>query len=234
MPHALAIRHVGFEDLGSLEEVLADAGYRIEYADAGVDDLASADFLTPSLLVVLGGPIGAYEEDIYPFLRAETAGLRERLAAGKRTLGICLGAQLMAAALGGRVYPGSGKELGWSPLQLTAAGAASPLRHLDGLPVLHWHGDTFTLPPGAELLGSTSRYPHQVFAMGRHALAFQCHPEVTARGLERWFIAHAAEIRSTEGVSVPALRSQTAQHAPALAAASRELFREWLAWRCAR
>src|SRR6201999_289627 len=104
------------------------------------------DPVESDLLVVLGGPIGAYEEDRYPFLTAELTLIGARLKAGRPTLGICLGAQLMARALGADVRPGAGKEIGWAPLVLSEAGRAGPLRHLGNEPVLHWHGDIFHLP----------------------------------------------------------------------------------------
>src|SRR3546814_529324 len=94
--------------------------------------------------------------------------------------------------------------------------------------MLHWHGDTFDLPAGAELLASTPLYPHQAFASGEAALGLQCHPEATARGLERWFIGHAVEIAATPGVTVPDLRADTARHAGRLEAANRRFFDGWL------
>ena len=125
--------------------LLALRDFVVEYRDAV--DLGTIG--EPDLLVVLGGPIGAYEDDLYPFLGDELALLQQRLSRGGATLGICLGAQLMARALGARVYPGPRKEIGWAPLTLSDAGRASPLRHLTAGPVLHWHGDTFDLPAGA-------------------------------------------------------------------------------------
>jgi GMP synthase-like glutamine amidotransferase len=145
MRRAIAIRHVAFEDLGSLAAVLQRRGFALAYRDATVDDLAAADIVDSDLLAVLGGPIGAYEP--YAFLNDELRVIEKRLRAGKPVLGICLGGQLLARALGARVYRGNGKEIGWSPLTLTAAGRRSCLAPLgDGTPVLHWHGDTFDLP----------------------------------------------------------------------------------------
>ncbi len=227
---ALAIRHVAFEDLGSLGDTLRRRGFEISYVEAGVDDLSGRDAAADDLVVVLGGPIGAYETENYPFLVPEIAFIERRLKAARPVIGICLGAQLMARALGARVYAGPAKEIGWSPLSLTAAGAASPLRHLapEQTEVLHWHGDTFDLPPGAELLASTASYRHQAFAIGRHALALQFHAEVTAIGLERWFIGHAVEIAGVAGLTVPRLRAETARGAERLAAQGPLCFGAWL------
>ncbi len=131
-------------------------------------------------LIVMGGPMGVYEADVHPHLTAECDLLREAVTLGIPVLGICLGAQLLAAALGARVYKGPGSEVGPGRVILTPEGLADPV--LGGLgsqlPVMHWHGDTFDLPQGAALLASSARYPHQGFRAGRHAYAFQFHVEV--------------------------------------------------------
>lgn len=230
MRSATAIRHVAFEDLGSFGPLLERRGYRIGYREAGIDDIAAIDPAGPDLLIVLGGPIGVYDDPDYPFLRDEIRLLERRLAAGKPTLGICLGAQLMARALGARVYPGGRKEIGWSPLALTAAGRDSCLAALapEKTRVLHWHGDTFDLPEGATLLASTPLFPHQAFSAGPRALALQFHAEVTAPGLERWLIGHAGEIAATPGVSVRSLRGDTAAQAPALERQGEAMLDLWL------
>jgi GMP synthase (glutamine-hydrolysing) len=219
----LAIRHVGFEDLGAFEAPLQAAGYAIHYADSGMEDPAG----DPDLLVVLGAPIGAYEDDLYPFLKTEIAFIEARLTAGKPILGICLGAQLMARALGAQVYPGKAKEIGWKTLALTEAGEAllSPLKDL---PMLHWHGDTFDLPQGATNLASTDICPHQAFTYGDHALAFQFHPEAQAPGFERWLIGHANEIAGAK-ISVPGLRADTQKYAAAASKAGQKVLESWLA-----
>lgn len=230
MKTALAIRHLAFEDLGSFEDVLAEEGFAVRYVEAGHAPLADLDAVTPELIVVLGGLISAYEQDTYPFLHDELRILRERIANDRPTLGICLGAQLIAASLGARVYRGPQKEIGWEPLALTDAGARSALAELSptNTPVLHWHGDTFELPRGAVLLASTPRYAHQAFAHGNHTLALQFHPEVTVRGLERWFVGHAGEIAQTEGISVDGLRQATRTHGPVLERHGPAFLRGWL------
>lgn len=209
LPTAVAIRHVAFEDLGAFRAPIERAGYRVHYYDVGVDPLWTLEPVKTELVIVLGGPIGAYEDDKYPFLREELDLLEERLTAGRPTLGICLGAQLMARALGARVYPGPAKEIGFSPLSLTDDGRTSCLASFDGEPVLHWHGDTFDLPEGAVRLASTAVCDNQAFAYGPNALAVQFHPEAGGSGFERWLIGHALELAQV-GIDVGKLRAEQA------------------------
>lgn len=225
MKRAAAIRHVAFEDLGLLEALLAARGFTITYLEAATDDLAPAR--DAALTVVLGGPISINDRADYPFLDGEIALVAERLAAGLPTWGFCLGAQAMAAALGARIHAGPAREIGWSALSLTAAGRRE-LAELEGVPVLHWHGETFDLPEGARLLASTDITPNQAFAFEGHALALQFHPEVTARGLEHWFVGHTGEIAATPDIDVAGLRVATARHAAACARAGTALFTRWL------
>ncbi|GAP64911.1 glutamine amidotransferase [Mizugakiibacter sediminis] len=227
MPEAVAIRHVAFEGLGSLAPVLERRGLRVRYLEAGVDALRDADIADAALLIVLGGPIGAYEDDRYPFLRDELALIEARLRAGRPLLGICLGAQLIARALGARVYPSGVKEIGWSPLALSDAGRASPLRHLDGRAVLHWHGDTFDLPAGAQRLASTPACAQQAYALGTQVLGVQFHMEAHGAELERWLIGHAVELAHA-GIDLEALRADTRRHDAALTAASAQVLDQWL------
>ncbi|TDP63775.1 glutamine amidotransferase [Roseateles toxinivorans] len=224
----LVIRHLAFEDLGVFAPVLTERGYEIAYRQAGVHPLSQEEWLAADLGVVLGGPIGVYEQDRYPWLTQEMRRVGQRLRAGKPTLGICLGAQIIAAALGARVYPGKAKEIGWAPVSLTPEGQASPLRHLAGVPVLHWHGDTFDLPAGARLLAGTAITQHQAFAITDQALALQFHPEVDASAIECWLIGHTAEL-SQAGVDVVALREASQRHGAAAALAGAALLRDWLA-----
>lgn len=229
MPQAVVIRHVAFEDLGNLRPVLEQKGYQITYKEAGIDDLSLLDQPQPDLLIVLGGPIGVYDEVAYPFIKDELKLLTARLAQDLPTLGICLGCQLMARALGAAVYPGgAGKEIGWGRLQLTSAGYDSPLRHLIDQEILHWHGDTFDLPTGAVLLASSPQYPHQAFSWGKNALGVQFHPEVTPKGMERWFIGHACEIGATPRLTVPQLRDDTLLYAADLQPIAAQVWQEWL------
>jgi len=225
---AVAIRHVHFEDLGTFEAVLTAAGYRIHYYDLGVHDLWTLDPPLADLLVVLGGPVGVYEADAYPFLSEERQILEARLEAGRPTLGICLGAQQIAATLGAKVAPSGIKEIGFSELTLTDAGRVGPLRHLEGVAVLHWHGDAFQIPEDAENLATTALCATQGFALGRNVLGLQFHPEVDAcAGIERWLVGHAAELASA-GVDPRGLREDAGRFGPALRDAARKMLTEWL------
>jgi GMP synthase (glutamine-hydrolysing) len=222
----IAVTHIAFEDLGTFAAPLAARGYEIVHRHGGAAPLAQAEWIETDLVAVLGGPLGMDDAADYPWLRHEVDGLRARLDAGRPTLGICLGAQLMAAALGGGVSPrGAGKEIGWSPLTLADDGGA--LAPLAGLPVLHWHGDNIALPPGVAALASTPGTPVQAFAVGRHGLALQFHAEFDSAALEQWLAGHAVELRQA-GVPLAALRSQTALHGARLAQAGKEVLARWL------
>lgn len=225
----LAIRHVHFEDLGSFEKVLGERGRPVRYLDVGFARIHAPNPVSASLWVVLGGPINACDDARYPTLAPLAAMIEKRIAAGLPTLGICLGAQLIARVLGARVYPAAQREIGWTPLTLTTAGFASPLRHLDGArtSMLHWHGDTFDLPQGATRLASTPVCENQAFSWGDHVLALQCHPEIRAERFEPWLIGHSAELDSA-GVDVNALRGDTARFGPTLETAASRAFGDWL------
>ncbi|MGN6308990.1 MAG: glutamine amidotransferase [Xanthobacteraceae bacterium] len=226
---AIVLRHVAFEDLGLLAPVLTRAGWNYEILEAATADLTQQKIADADLLIVLGGPIGVGDVRDYPFLAQEITLLEKRLASDQPTLGVCLGSQLMAAALGARVYAGPVKEIGWAPLQLTDDGRASclaPLGEPDAA-VLHWHGDTFDLPAGATRLASTPAYENQAFAFGNNALALQFHVEADPARLEEWYVGHTVELGAAK-IAIPALRSATAQVAPRIPAQAERIFTQWL------
>ncbi len=223
-----AIRHVHFEDLGTFEPLLREQGYEIRYCQSGVDELPDA-LTGAELAVVLGGPVGVYETQAYPEMAAERSWLKARIEAGKPTVGICLGAQLIAAALGAGVGPMGQKEIGFAPLELTATGRRGPLRHLEGVPVLHWHGDSFAIPEGAEHLAATEVCRYQAFALGPRILGLQFHAEVDGgAGFERWLLGHAVELTAAR-IDPCELRRQAAHGQQRLRRTAHAMFSEWLA-----
>ncbi len=225
---AIALRHVSFEDLGTFAEPLAAAGYALSYVDVGVDPIEPTRLETADLLIVLGGPIGVCDDADFPFLRDELAVLRQRLAKDRPTLGVCLGAQLIARALGAAVYAGPEKEIGWKALSLTTDGRSSPLKHLEGVPVLHWHGDTFQIPRDATLLASTESFPNQAFMRGSNILGLQFHAEADPRRIERWLIGHSSELAHAR-ISPAHLRNDTKRYGPDLEELGRKVMSDWLA-----
>jgi GMP synthase (glutamine-hydrolysing) len=227
MPYCIAIRHVVFEDLGLLASLLVERGFSLRYLEAGIDEIDATTLGAPDLVVVLGGPIGAYEEDLYPFLHGELTAIRARMDAAKPTLGVCLGAQLMAKALGARVAPGPQKEIGWAPLALTEAGRASVLHAFETTPVLHWHGDNFELPVNAIRLASTSACPNQAFAYGKNLLGLQFHIEVDPARIEQWLIGHTVELAKV-GIDPCELRQQAATLGRATAEKGKAALAAWL------
>ena len=223
----LAVRHVAFEDLGLLGPLVSARGYDIRYHDAGIEPFDAKSLVEPDLVIVLGGPIGVYESETYPFIAAEIAAVAARIAANKPVLGVCLGAQLMAAALGARVEPGPVKEIGWAPLSLTEAGRHSVLAPLAATPVLHWHGDNCDLPKGCERLASTPPCPVQAFTCAPSQLALQFHIEVEPARIERWLIGHTVELGKA-GIDPRDLRAQAKAHGGATATAGRAVLSKWL------
>lgn len=181
----LAFRHSPWEDLGLIRSCL-DAHYiACECADlydarAGKTSATDAD-----ALILMGGSMSA--NDDLAFLHREIEQVRAAVRLGKPVLGICLGAQLIAKALGANVYPNATKEIGWAPVTFTDAARNDPLfRDFKSEVVFHWHGETFDLPQGAELLTSSAACRHQAFRLGDHVYGLQFHLEVTPEMISQW------------------------------------------------
>jgi GMP synthase-like glutamine amidotransferase len=181
------LQHAEHEGLGCIGPWLAERGHaqRCTRLYAGDALPAVAEF---DVLIAMGGPMNIYEYSRHPWLRAEKNLIRAAIDAGKRVLGICLGAQLAADVLGGRVSRNAEPEIGWFPVELTAAGRGCPW--LADLPAqfvaFHWHGDTYALPPGAENLARSQACAQQAFAWGKQVLGLQFHLEVTRADAEVW------------------------------------------------
>lgn len=226
----VAFRHTTCDGLGSLAHALERAGLDYRHIDTYREDFSSFDPLMPGLLIVLGGAPGVYQAEQYPFLVDEMIILEKRLAADLPTLGICLGAQMMAKALGSDVYIGKqGPEKGWHSIKVSEAGKETAVRHLDSehTRMLQWHGDTFDLPQGATLLASSDQYDQQVFSWGKNVLGLQCHVEVTPCILKSWIVNAAGDVHEGK-LDVEKVRQDTDDHLETLMTQSEKFFMEWL------
>jgi len=224
----LAVRQIDFKDLGALAEPLLSMGYEIQYLDATRDDLSAVNVSDAALVIVLGGPPYAMDDGRFPFLVDEMRLIEQCLLANTPVLGICLGAQLIARVLGGSVRRGAAPELGWWPVNLTAAGQHSSLRFLDQVPVLHWHRDAMDLPPDTEHLAATEACGVQAFAKGGTVLGLQFHPEVDAQAMSQWLVAHVGQLDAHPTQSVERLRTETDRCAHWMNQRASAVLRDWL------
>ncbi|MBD2796403.1 glutamine amidotransferase [Xenorhabdus sp. 18] len=227
MKTAIALRHIYFEDVGILDTVLTNYKYELEYIDPTLNGYDKSKIQNADLLIVLGGPIGAYDEKRYPFLKNELALIEQWLQSGKPLLGICLGAQLIARALGANVYPLGVKEIGFSPLTLTSADNHPILNPLKDIPVFHWHGDQFDIPIEGIHLASTPIGTNQAFSIGNNILGLQFHLEVNINALEKWLVGHANELIQTN-IDPRKLRTDARLLGNSLTIAAHEVFANWL------
>ena len=230
---ALVFRHYDGEDLSTFAPILSSCDYEFRYINTPREILDEDDILSADLLVMMGGPMGVYECEAYPYLLEEIKIARKRVDADKPTLGVCLGSQILARALGADVYKGpKGKEIGWRPLTLTEAGKESPLRHLspEKTNMFHWHGDTFDLPESVTLLASSELYKHQAFSLGKNVLAIQFHPEISEVQIAGCFEDFTEDLKGFGNVEakLDELRRDTAAHAAILERQNAIFLREWL------
>lgn len=185
----LVVRHHLEETLGNWETIFLRDGVPFTYRDVYRGEILPGRLEAYSGVIVLGGFMGVYEQEAYPFLKDELEWLETVVKSEKPLVGICLGSQLIARVLGAGVYKGySGPEIGWKPVALTAEGKMDSL--FSGFPSnftsIHWHADTFDLPIGSTLLASSEMYPHQAFRYGDFALAIQFHVEANEKLIHYW------------------------------------------------
>lgn len=221
-----AIQHIAFEGLGGFAEPLNAAGYQVTVINAadGVPDVVGGE----DLVIILGGPINANDDEAYPFLGDELRLIDRRLSRNQPIMGVCLGAQLIARAAGARVYPQSTKEIGFATITLSRAGKTSCLSVFEQDPMaFHWHGETFDLPNGASRLASTPTCENQAFSLGEGIIGFQFHAEATGGDIEHWLIGHAAELAQA-GIDPVALRRDAARYADDLSCKAEAVMTSWL------
>jgi GMP synthase-like glutamine amidotransferase len=188
---AHCLQHVPFEGPGSIEPWLEAKGCGLTYTrffeSAGLPDTGAIDFL-----VILGGPMSVNDEDKFPWLVWEKRFVREVIAAGKPVLGICLGAQIIAGAMGARITPNPVKEIGWFPVHAVDSSDGSVFRFPASETVFHWHGETFDLPPAAIVLARSEGCRNQAFQLGKAVIGLQFHLETTPASA-REIVAHCRE-----------------------------------------
>jgi GMP synthase (glutamine-hydrolysing) len=218
MEEILVFQHDPFEELGFFAEVLEKQGtpYRILRLFHG--EMPAEDWAHVSALIILGGHFSASDENAFPFLRWEKRIIRAAIDDSVPTLGISLGAQLIASTLGAGVYAGPVKEIGWSPVSITAHGLVDSL--LGYLPesatVFQWHGDGFELPPKAIRLASSPHFENQAFRLGKSVYGLQFHLEVTPRMIARWIDQHSKELAQAPYIIPDKILSDTQSYAPTL------------------
>jgi GMP synthase-like glutamine amidotransferase len=196
MKDILIVKHIPIEGPGKLGEYLERNGIGSQTVELSLGDKLPSSPQDFSAIVILGGPMNVYQEKRYSFLKEETRFIQQVLRTEVPLLGICLGAQLIAKAAGAKVYQAEAKEIGWYQVGLTPAGISSPL--FCGLPeslfVFQWHGDTFDIPEGGELLATSDGCPHQAFRYGNCAYGLQFHLEVTAEMIKEWMRSYDTEL----------------------------------------
>lgn len=223
MKHLLCLQHVPFEGPGCFEKAFAEHGCRVERRLVPEEGLPT---FSPDALLVMGGPMSV--NDPAPWIASELDFIREHVARGTPYLGVCLGSQFLARAVGGHVQPGPAPEIGMTAIRLTAAAHHDPLfsRFPDHSEVFAWHGEGITLPEGAVTLAQSALYPVQAFRYGRAAYGLLFHLEVEAAGVDA-LCQHAAKDLGRAGHTRGEIEEETAPHLVRLNALAHQLIRHF-------
>ncbi len=232
MPKLLVIQHSPLEGLGTFEDEIKKANFTYETLMAGDQALWPAGVKIEEYagLIILGGPMGAYEDEKFPWLKKELLVVTEALRQKKPILGICLGAQIIARAAGARVIPGPKKEIGWFPVRLDdwfykrnpVFFQLDPKKdHM----VFHWHGDTFDIPVEGYRLAWNDNYPNQAFGFQGNAIGIQFHPEMTLEMIQSWCSSPEGQMDATSGgYDTKKIMSESKQYIEGLKEISHKIF----------
>ncbi len=230
MDDVLVFQHEAEEGLGTFADVLERQSIGCRHIRLFRDEIPTESWDEVKALIILGGSMGVHEEEKYPFLKWEKTIIRTAIKNGIPLLGICLGAQLIAAAAAAEVYQGNFQEIGWYPISMTLEGEMDPL--LGHIPnkaiVFHWHGDSFNLPKGAQRLASSIYYDNQAFCMGRNVYGLQFHLEVTPAMIDLWIDQHSKELARFPYISPDKIRADTITYSPALKYYGERFFSEFI------
>jgi GMP synthase (glutamine-hydrolysing) len=222
------LQHNPSENLGTIEDALRGHGIGFEYIETYAGNRVPQGMAGKAGLIVMGGPMGVYEEAQFPFLRDEMRLIESALSAGSPVLGVCLGSQLLAATLGAEVRKGKKKELGWHPVTLTESAGHDALFAGFGPEIwpFHWHGDVFSLPRQAVSLGASEWTPCQAFRFGKNAYGILFHLEVTGEQISKMLRDFGDELRETGG-EAGKITAEGTRRLPALREISSEVFGRW-------
>lgn len=228
MSKVLSIQHVRCETLGTIAEVLTSENLPFENVRTFEGQAVPNGLKDYRGLIIMGGPMGVYEQERYPFLRQEIRLIEEALRENIPVLGVCLGSQLLAAALGAPVTKGKTKEIGWYPVTPAQAAATDPLWTglQSSFTAYHWHGDVFELPSGAVSLASSERTPHQAFRYGRSAYGVLFHMEVTKGIIEDMVKTFNGELQEA-GMDGRKIIERAGEHLPPLRKIGRTVIDRW-------
>jgi len=206
-------QHVPYEGLDRIEDWAVSRGHTLSATHLYLDEKPPMPDEYDAL-IILGGPQSAYADEKCSWMADEKQAIWQAIDSGKKVLGICLGAQMIASVLGAHVYPHSQKEIGWWPVTFNAKAAKTALS-VFGSPsaMYHWHGDTFDLPPGATLLASTPGCKNQAYSVGANVLALQFHPEISFETIDRWVKESDAGLKPSGYVmGLAEMKKQASEH----------------------
>jgi GMP synthase-like glutamine amidotransferase len=231
--NVLVLQHIACEPPGAFEDVLLERDARIVRVELDEGEALPRSLAGVDAVVLMGGPMSVNDAGEHPWLVDEKAFIREAVSGGLPVWGSCLGAQLLASALGARVLPGAAPEVGVLPIHPTRAGRADAVMGPCQWPLttLQWHSDTFELPSGAVLLASSDAYPHQAFRVGTTVYGVQFHIEVDAALADEWgrvpeYVASAEEVLGDGGAA--RLLGEVRSAAPEMLTQARALFGRWV------
>ncbi len=229
MAKIYVLQHHPVENLGTIADALEGAALAWQYVRVHDGQPVPASMKGAGGLIVMGGPMGVDQTDRHPWLCDEMRLIEDAMKSNLPVLGVCLGAQILAAALGAKVDRNpNGKEIGWYPIRLDDS--AKDDRLMRDLPAtmtpFHWHGDIFDLPPGAVSLASSEKTPCQAFRHGDKAYGFQFHFELTREGVSAMADAFAKEL-NRENIAADRMIAQTTEFTASLEKISDTVFSRW-------